>query len=120
MIYVENKNTHPDVREQLWLRSAGALQMMESYSGYQIKQDIGVSKHSVDYYEALHNSPTPPNSSVGTIKADQTRIKFDLEVTKEKKMVKTMDLQLRQRPMQDKFANVMITYHKRNGAFIYN
>jgi len=27
-------------------------------------------------------SPSPPNSSVGTIKADQSRIFFDTEVTK--------------------------------------
>ena len=34
-----------------------------------------------DYYTALEESPCPPNTSNGTIKADQSRIAFDLEYT---------------------------------------
>lgn len=61
-----NKNLHPDVREHLWLRSSGAAQLMKTYEGY---------------YNVLEESPIPPNPSVGTIKADQSRISFDMDVT---------------------------------------
>jgi hypothetical protein len=67
----------------------------------------------------LEASPTPPNSSVGTIKADQGRINFDLDVTKLKKVAQRGQI-LAQSSMQKRFSDVMITYHKRNGAFIYN
>ena len=79
MIYVEaeNQNLHPDVREQLWLRSSGAHQLMKTYEGYMMENGM----KGKDYYTMLEDSPNPPNPSVGTIKADQTRINFDLEVT---------------------------------------
>lgn len=62
----ENKNTHPDVREHLWLRASGAHQLMDSYNA-QVKP---VNGKPVDYYTALESSPTAPNPSVCTIKAD--------------------------------------------------
>ena len=82
MIYVEygNLNLHPDVREHLWSRSSGATQLMKSYEDYPIDNSSAGNKKK-DYYTALAESPHPPNSSVGTIKADQTRIAFDLDVT---------------------------------------
>ena len=71
MVFIENKNTHPDVREQLWLRASGAYQLMESYKDYKVEVDSSNStKNVTDYYEALEKSPTPPNPSVCTIKAD--------------------------------------------------
>ena len=77
MIYIdkENQNLHPDVREHLWMRSSGAAQVMKTYDGYVTGND------TKNYYSILEESPIPPNPSVGTIKADQTRISFDLEVT---------------------------------------
>ena len=73
------------------------------------------------YYAALSFAPTPPNPSVGTIKADQGRIHFDLDVTKKKwVIIDRYQGVVRENKMQDRFADVMITYHKRNGAFIYN
>ena len=72
---------HPDVRENLWLRSSGAGQFLKTYTGYQVGQG---SSNTKDYYTALEDSPNPPNPSVGTIKADQSRINFDLEVTEKK------------------------------------
>ena len=88
MIYVEygNLNLHPDVREHLWSRSSGATQLMKSYEDYPLDAAAGAAATSSgnqkkDYYTALAESPHPPNSSVGTIKADQTRIAFDLDVT---------------------------------------
>ena len=86
MIYVDSMNNHtvhttsnlhPDVREHLWMRSTGAYQIMDSYAEY----PSGVNGKTKDYYTALEESPNPPNPSVGTIKADQTRIHFDLDVT---------------------------------------
>lgn len=44
-----------------------------------------------DYYQSLEDSPTPPNPSVGTIKADQTRISFDLDVTIQSKNVRLLE-----------------------------
>ena len=71
MIYVdfENKNLHPNVREHLWSRASGATQLMKTYEGYQVDANApeGMKK---DYYTALTEAPNPPNSSVGTIKAD--------------------------------------------------
>lgn len=87
MLYVPNvdssgrkldDNLHPDTREQLWLRASGAPQLMKTYAGYQNKKD---------YYTALEESPCPPNPSIGTIKADQTRIAFDLEYTEKSSMI---------------------------------
>jgi len=52
--------------------------MQRSYDGYL------ASSGSRDYYTALVKSPCPPNPSVGTIKADQGRIRFDLEVLQKK------------------------------------
>ena len=69
---------HPDVREQLWLRASGAIQFQRTYEGYSANKNSSAKK---DYYTALEESPCPPNPSVGTIKADQTRINFDLDVT---------------------------------------
>ena len=71
MIYVdfENKNLHPNVREHLWSRASGATQLMKTYEGYPVDANApeGMRK---DYYTALTEAPNPPNSSVGTIKAD--------------------------------------------------
>jgi len=50
---------------------------MKSYEGYPSEN----GSKDKDYYTMLEESPNPPNPSVGTIKADQTRINFDLEVT---------------------------------------
>ena len=84
MLYVDNYNMHADVREHLWMRSSGAAQFMESYSSYAAEE---LSTSNTDYYSALMKAPIPPNPSVGTIRADQGRISFDLEVTKSKKLV---------------------------------
>ena len=51
---------------------------MKTYVGYSGMEGSSGKK---DYYTALEDSPCPPNPSVGTIKADQSRINFDLEVT---------------------------------------
>ena len=51
---------------------------MKTYEGYPTSKNSSSKK---DYYTALEESPCPPNPSVGTIKADQSRINFDLEVT---------------------------------------
>lgn len=53
-------------------------------------------------------SPCPPNPSVGTIKADQGRIRFDLEVL-QKKEDERLKLQIEgntdmQKALQEKFA----------------
>ena len=92
---------------------------MKSYNGY----SEGTREKTQDYYSALEASPITPNPSVGTIKADQTRINFDMEVIKQNHKAKRsikLGHKLNQSKMQEKFKNVMITYHKRNGAFIYN
>ena len=34
MLYVPNYNTHPDVREHLWMRASGASQYIDSYDEY--------------------------------------------------------------------------------------
>lgn len=122
MVYVERENLHPDVREQLWLRASGAAQLMKSYEGYPTSEQTQSKK---DYYSALEESPCPPNTSVGTIKADQSRIFFDTDVIKqsykwEKYNLKMQDDEKIQTNLQKRFAEVMMTYHKRNGAFIYN
>ncbi len=127
MIYVENGDMAPDVREHLWMRASGAFQLMKSYQGYAFESTQGKpSGKPKDYFAALEESLNPPNTSVGTIKADQTRIKFDLEVLKKTndyqksyKELKIGDKQLQQM-MQKRFASVMTTYHKRNGASTYN
>ena len=78
MIYVvEDSNLNPNVREQLWLRSSGAHQLMKSYDGYPVGFSSAANQ---DYYQLLENSPLTPNPSVGMIKADFTRINFDLDV----------------------------------------
>ena len=84
MIYVENNDTLPDVREHLWLRASGAHQLIKSYGGYASMNSQGQpsGQKPKDYFTALEDAPNPPNTSVGTIKADQSRIKFDLEVLK--------------------------------------
>ena len=117
MIFIdsENKNLHPDVREHLWLRASGATQLKKSYQDYQVD-----GLHNKDYYDALKESPDPPNSSFATILADQPRISFDVTVTEKRHHLKQIALINHQSHMQSKFANVMKTYHKRNGAFIYN
>jgi len=69
MLYVPNYNTHPDVREHLWLRASGASQYTESYDNYRHKTSSSGYKKT-DYYSGLEASPSPPNPSVGTIKAD--------------------------------------------------
>ena len=116
MIYVERENLHPDVREHLWLRASGASQFMKSYQNYPSRTN---PERGTDYYLSLEDAPCPPNSSVGTIKADQSRITFDLEVTKLSKNVR-MPEQLTKEAMQKRFAQVMMAYHKRNGAYVYN
>ena len=58
---------------------------MRSYTNYPSRTN---SERGSDYYVALEESPCPPNPSVGTIKADQTRITFDLEVTEKSKNVR--------------------------------
>ena len=59
--------------------------MMDSYSKYPMKNKDGQETNQfTDYYTALRDSPTAPNSSVGTIKADQTRINFDTDITVKK------------------------------------
>jgi len=67
MIYVERENLHPDVREHLWMRASGAHQFMKSYTNYPSRTN---QEKGSDYYQALEDSPCPPNPSVGTIKAD--------------------------------------------------
>lgn len=57
--------------------------MIKTYAGYQSQ-----SSNQKDYYTALAESPCPPNPSVGTIRADQTRITFDLDVTEKNYKVK--------------------------------
>ena len=89
---------------------------MRSYTNYTSSAD---SERRSDYYEALEESLCPPNPSVGTIKADQSRITFDLEVTEKSKNVR-MKEHLTNGFMQRKFAQVMMAYHKRNGAFVNN
>ena len=90
---------------------------MKSYEGYQLAGGL----KGKDYYTMLEDSPNPPNPSVGTIKADQTRINFDLEVTEKSHHVRNYEKNwLTNQMMQNRFAKVMMTYHKRNGAFIYN
>ena len=104
-------NLHPDVREHLWSRSSGATQLMKSYEDYQVDSAAsGGYTMKKDYYTALEESPNPPNSSVGTIKADQSRINFDLDVTAKSSHFKTIGVSstyLNQPMMQKKFANVM-------------
>lgn len=84
------------------------------------------SQKPKDYFTALEESPNPPNTSVGTIKADQTRIKFDLDVLKKTNNYKNTYRELKiedrklQQLMQKRFASLMTTYHKRNGASTYN
>ena len=62
-----------------------------------------------DYYTALSESPNPPNSSVGTIKADQSRINFDLDVIGKSHHLSRMGgtEYLSQPMMQKKFSTVM-------------
>ena len=65
---------------------------MKTYEGYPTSKNSSSKK---DYYTALEESPCPPNPSVGTIKADQSRINFDLDVTaKNIKVVKMGSLSL--------------------------
>ena len=54
--------------------------------------------------------------------ADQTRLNFDLKVTaKKRKLISLGSLfKSNNQRMRKKFAEVMTTYHKRNGAFIYD
>lgn len=52
--------------------------MMKTYSDYNMP-----GTKTQDYYNLLEESPCAPNPSTGTIKADQTRINFDLDVTKQ-------------------------------------
>ena len=56
---------------------------------------------------------------MGTIKADQARITFDIDITKKSRNVRMPDT-LTKEVMQKRFAQVMMAYHKRNGAFVYN
>ena len=72
-----------------------------------------------NYYQSLEDSPCPPNPSVGTIKADQSRISFDLKVTIQSKNVRMAEAVTKEQ-MQKRFSQVMKAYHKRNGAFVYN
>lgn len=95
---------------------------MKSYEGYPTSEHTLSKK---DYYSALEESPCPPNTSVGTIKADQSRIFFDTEVIKQSHKREKYNLDMQddaalQTNLQKRFAEVMMTYHKRNGAFIYN
>ena len=71
MIYVqfENSNLHPDVREHLWSRASGAMQLMKAYEDYPANENAP-DGNKKDYYTALTEAPNPPNSSFGTIKAD--------------------------------------------------
>ena len=46
----------------------------------------------MDYYQTLEESPCPPNPSIGTIKADQSRITFDLDVTLKSKNVRMPEI----------------------------
>lgn len=89
--------------------------MIKTYSDYST-----TGGKTSDYYTLLEESPCAPNPSTGTIKADQTRIHFDLEVTKlSHKALKYKEF-INQNTMQRRFASVMMAYHKRNGAYIYN
>lgn len=113
-------NLDPDVRTHLWLRASGAAQYVDSNEGYEIE---GTGRQQQwDYYTALQNSPIYPNNSISTIRADQDRIKFDLEVTKQRDNIKMLELgrNVTTKSMQKRFAEVMINYTKRNGAFVYN
>ena len=75
-----------------------------------------------DYYTMLEDSPNPPNPSAGTIKANQYRINFDLEVVEKSRnrQVRYENGWVNNNFMQNRFAKVMMTYHKRNSAYIYN
>ena len=111
MIYVEREPLHPDVREMLWVRASGAGQFKASYKGYP----------GGSYYEMLEKTPCTPNPSVSTIRADQPRIFFDLNTPKLSHNCHADQAKyLNQKQMQRRFADVMISYHKRNQAFIYN
>ena len=52
---------------------------MKTYEDYSTGPNASDAKK--DYYTALSDSLNVPNSSVGTIIADKTRINFDLDVT---------------------------------------
>lgn len=114
------KDRHPDLREHLWMRASGAAQMQQTYEDYK----DGASERRLDYYSALERSPCPPNPSVGTIKADQPRMNFDTDVTMMKNGIKEKFRGFSnakiQAMMQKKMAKVLISYHKRNGAFVYS
>ena len=75
MLYVQDTNIHPDVREHLWMRASGAAQLQETYSGY--KSSDG---KTVDYYETLLLSPTPAHVSQIDIDRDKDRFHFILKV----------------------------------------
>ena len=53
--------------------------------------------------------------------ADKTRLDFDLKmIAKKQKVINFGGLKTNNERMRKKFVEVMITYHKRNGAFIYD
>ena len=62
---------------------------MKTYEDYPVNENAP-DGNKKDYYTALTEAPNPPNSSVGTIKADQTRITFDLDVTSKSHHLKGM------------------------------
>ena len=118
MVFIdkENQNLEPDVRTLLWLRASGAYQYIDTFKGYKVKD----SDIETDYYSALKKSPIPPSPSISLIYADMKRLQFDIDTVKKKHQQQRYLNFINNELMQNSFAEVMINYCKRNGAFLYN
>ena len=118
MVFIdkENQNLEPDVRTLLWLRASGAYQYIDTFKGYKVKD----SDIEMDYYSALKKSPIPPSPSISLIYADMKRLQFDIDTVKKKHQQQRYLNFINNELMQNSFAEVMINYCKRNGAFLYN
>ena len=118
MVFIdkENQNLEPDVRTLLWLRASGAYQYIDTFKGYKVKD----SDIEMDYYSALKKSPIPPSPSISLIYADMKRLQFDIDTVKKNHQQQRYLNFINNELMQNSFAEVMINYCKRNGAFLYN